>query len=207
MSATNERAGTEAEATAETVSASEVEAQPEEPESAIAEDSNESETDEATAGENAGTAGDETDGNGDNEGATAPSAEEPETTGTDGAPTLKIVITMRGDRSVVAIQRKDTDPQWNVVEGELDDLLEQIPDLLERADEKWADNPMRPSYVPPAAPAKKSTKGSTSKKATKKKGGKSKDRNAIPTSEHNAPKPPEAEVPKQQDTATTPRLF
>lgn len=124
----------------------------------------------------------------------------------DTTPTLKIVITMRGDRSVVAVQRRDTDAEWSVLEGELEEALEQVPAILEQADAKWAENPKRRDHVPASA-AKKAGSGTKKTTGKAKRNSKPKDRNAVPSEEHSAPEPPAAEVAKQTEAAATPRLF
>ena len=106
----------------------------------------------------------------------------------------------------MAVQRRDTDAEWSVLEGELEDALEQVPVILEQADAKWAESPKRRDYAR-ATPAKRPTSSAKKTTGKGKKSSKAKDRNAVPSEEHSAPKPPEAEVAKQSEAATTPRLF
>ena len=67
---------------------------------------------------------------------------------------LKVVIQIKGDRALVGIQKKDTDPVLETVEvASVEEILTTVPAILVRAREKWAANPKYPKYEgPPVAP-------------------------------------------------------
>ncbi len=77
---------------------------------------------------------------------------------------LKIVITMKGDRSIVGIQSPDCDPIFTPLEGGLAAVKERIDDLVANANAKWDANPKNPQTVrpepPPAPPVSASRQSS-----------------------------------------------
>jgi len=46
---------------------------------------------------------------------------------------VKIVVSLRGDRASVGVQAPNCDPVLTVVDGGLDAVFAQLPDLIERA--------------------------------------------------------------------------
>jgi hypothetical protein len=52
---------------------------------------------------------------------------------------LKIVIVLKKNRASVGIQAPECDPIISLVNGDLDEILEGIPKLLERAQARWAE--------------------------------------------------------------------
>lgn len=77
---------------------------------------------------------------------------------------LKIVITMKGDRSIVGIQSPDCDPIFTPLEGGLAAVKERLDDLVASANAKWDANPKNPQTVrpepPPAPPVSASRQSS-----------------------------------------------
>ena len=65
---------------------------------------------------------------------------------------LKVVITMKGDRSIVGIQSPECDPVFTPLEGGLDAVLARVPALVKSANEKWDANPKNPKTVRPEPP-------------------------------------------------------
>lgn len=67
---------------------------------------------------------------------------------------LKIVIQIKGDRALVGIQQKDTDPVLEPLEAvSLEEILAAVPTILARAREQWQSSPRRPKYEgPPVSP-------------------------------------------------------
>ena len=67
---------------------------------------------------------------------------------------IKVVILSRGDRSSVGVQSPGCDPVFTVVDGDLEEALERVPDVLEEARTKWAEAPRYPrGEVPTPEPA------------------------------------------------------
>jgi hypothetical protein len=52
---------------------------------------------------------------------------------------VKIVVVLKGSRATVGIQAPECDPIISLVKGDLDEILEEIPKLLERARARWAE--------------------------------------------------------------------
>lgn len=67
---------------------------------------------------------------------------------------LKVVIIMKGNRSMVGVQSPDCDPIFTPVEGDMAAALAQVPALVESANAKWDANPRYPKAdIPEPAPA------------------------------------------------------
>ena len=70
---------------------------------------------------------------------------------------LKIVLQMKGDRALVGVQGTGTDPVVETVEGTLEAVLAQVPQVLERARARWATSPKNPAYQRPPEPPRPAT--------------------------------------------------
>lgn len=46
---------------------------------------------------------------------------------------VKIVVSLKGDRTWVGVQAPDSDPVLAVLDGGLEAVLEQLPDMIEQA--------------------------------------------------------------------------
>ena len=115
------------------------EAQAEEPEvSAVAEESAEAQTEEQTEAQD----------------------EEPKE--------LKMVLHVKDGRANAAVWRSGADPHLETFPetSNLEDLLPKLPGMIERANARWAESPMRPSYTPPKAPKKTPAKKTPAKSKT-----------------------------------------
>ena len=67
---------------------------------------------------------------------------------------LKVVITQKNNRTMVGIQAPDCDPVLTLVEGDLSAALQQIPALVDQANQQWDANPRYPETdIPEPAPA------------------------------------------------------
>ena len=110
----------------------------------------EKEQDDDNAGEGESN-GEEADGN--------------ETSGEETDPAeLKIVLHVRNGRANAGVWRPGTDPHLEVfLETDTDVLMNELPGLIERAQARWADNPMRPKYDPPVKKSKKTNKQTSNK--------------------------------------------
>ena len=89
--------------------------------------------------------------------------EEPDGEETDGEETeteeLKVVLHVKNGRANAGVWRPGADPHLEVfLETDPDVLLSELPGVVERAQARWAENPMRPKYSPPK-PKNQSKKG------------------------------------------------
>ena len=68
---------------------------------------------------------------------------------------LKVVVSVRGGRATVGVQRPSADPHIEIFDGlELLDLAQQVPAVVERARARWEESPQHPAYERPAPPAR-----------------------------------------------------
>jgi len=66
---------------------------------------------------------------------------------------LKVVLHLKGERGEVGVQEKGTDPVVESLEaGTLEELLDTVPAVLQRARERWAQSPQNPKYEGPPPP-------------------------------------------------------
>ena len=70
---------------------------------------------------------------------------------------LKMVLHVKDGRANAAVWRSGADPHLETFPetSNLEDLLPKLPGMIERANSRWAESPMRPSYKPAKAPRKK----------------------------------------------------
>lgn len=64
----------------------------------------------------------------------------------------KIVITHRGNRASIGIQRTNCDPVFFTTEGGISNSLSRIPEFLSEAERKWQTNPRNPKAELPEPP-------------------------------------------------------
>ena len=83
---------------------------------------------------------------------------EEQTEGQDEEPEeLKMVVRVKDGRATVAVWRSGADPHMETFPetSNLEELLSKLPGMIERANSRWAANPMRPKYKPQKSPRKK----------------------------------------------------
>ncbi len=117
----------------------------------------------------AGDATDEVGGDVDNDGATGdtdagvPDAadddddanDEPAPADTDASEELKVVLSIRGGRAVIGVQRPSADPHIEAFDDvDLFGLADQFPAVVARARAIWEEEPMHPAYDRPAPPSR-----------------------------------------------------
>ena len=69
---------------------------------------------------------------------------------------LKVVVSIKGGRATIGVQKPSSDPHIETFEGhDLSGLAEEVPAVTERAKAKWEDTPKHPAYERPAPPAKR----------------------------------------------------
>ena len=68
---------------------------------------------------------------------------------------LKVVLSIRGNRATIGVQRASADPHIESFEDpDLFGLADQLPAVVARAKARWEEEPMHPVYVKPAPPAR-----------------------------------------------------
>ncbi len=69
---------------------------------------------------------------------------------------LKIVVSIKGGRATIGVQRPSADPHIETFEGhDLSGLAEEVPAVTERARARWEETPKHPAYERPATPARR----------------------------------------------------
>ena len=67
---------------------------------------------------------------------------------------LKVVIVLKEGRALVGVQSPDCDPVMSSFEGDLSAALQQVPALVDQANQQWDTNPRYPkANLPEEAPA------------------------------------------------------
>ena len=69
---------------------------------------------------------------------------------------LKIVVSIKGGRATIGVQRPSSDPQIESFDGaDLSGLTQEVTTVIERARAKWEDEPKYPAHERPAPPARR----------------------------------------------------
>ncbi len=69
---------------------------------------------------------------------------------------LKVVVSIKGGRAVIGVQRPSADPHIETFDdGDLASLAQEVPAVTERARARWEDTPKHPAYERPAPPARR----------------------------------------------------
>ena len=69
---------------------------------------------------------------------------------------LKVVVSIKGGRATIGVQRPSADPHIETFDGhDLSGLAEEVPAVTERAKARWEDTPKHPAYERPAPPARR----------------------------------------------------
>ena len=77
---------------------------------------------------------------------------------------LKVVVTVRGERAVVGVQRTGADPHIEAFDDrDLPALTQEVAAVVERAKARWEESPKHPAHTRPApakaTPAKRRQRG------------------------------------------------
>ena len=74
-----------------------------------------------------------------------------------GAPEeLKVVLSIKGDRATIGVQRPSADPHIESFDDpDLSGLAQEVPAVVERAKARWEAEPRYPAHVRPAPPARR----------------------------------------------------
>ena len=76
-------------------------------------------------------------------------------TGKETAPAedLKVVLSIKGGRATIGVQRPSSDPHVESFDdADLSRLAQEVPAVTERARARWEDEPKHPAYERPAPP-------------------------------------------------------
>ena len=87
--------------------------------------------------------------------ADADAGDEPAPADTETSEELKVVVSIRGGRAIIGVQRPSADPHIESFDdADLFGLADQFPAVVARARARWEEEPMHPSYERPAPPAR-----------------------------------------------------
>ena len=72
---------------------------------------------------------------------------------------LKVVVSIKGGRATIGVQRPSSDPHIESFDDpDLAGLTQEVPAVIERARAKWEDEPKNPAHERPAPPARRQTR-------------------------------------------------
>ena len=92
-------------------------------------------------------------------------AQDPEGADDDGDKTdtpedLKVVVSIKGGRATIGVQRTSSDPHIESFDDhDLSGLAQEALAVVDRARAKWEDEPKHPAHVKPAPPARRRNRG------------------------------------------------
>ena len=75
---------------------------------------------------------------------------------TGAAENLKVVVSIKGDRATIGVQRPSSDPHIEIFDDhDLPTLAQEVAAVTERARATWEESPKHPAYARPAPPARR----------------------------------------------------
>ena len=78
---------------------------------------------------------------------------------TEASEDLKVVVSIKGGRATIGVQRPSSDPHIESFDDpDLAGLTQEVPAVIERARAKWEDEPKYPAHERPAPPARRQTR-------------------------------------------------
>ena len=78
---------------------------------------------------------------------------------TDSAEDLKVVVSIKGGRATIGVQRPSSDPHIESFDDPgLSGLTGEVPAVIERARARWEDEPKHPAHARPAPPARRQSR-------------------------------------------------
>jgi len=81
--------------------------------------------------------------------------EQPAPAETETTEELKVVLSIRGNRATIGVQRPSADPHIESFDDpDLFGLADEFPAVVARARARWEEEPMHPAYAKPAPPAR-----------------------------------------------------
>ena len=82
-----------------------------------------------------------------------PDGQHPSPAETETTDELKVVLSIRGNRATIGVQRPEADPHIESFDDpDLFGLADEFPAVVARAKARWEEEPMHPAYVKPAPP-------------------------------------------------------
>ena len=82
--------------------------------------------------------------------------EQPTPAETETSEELKVVLSIRGNRATIGVQRPSADPHIESFDdSDLFGLADQFPAVVARARSRWEEEPRYPAYVKPAPPVRR----------------------------------------------------
>ena len=86
----------------------------------------------------------------------APAGEQAVGDETGSSDDLKVVVSIKGGRATIGVQRPSADPHIESFDDpDLSGLAQEVPAVIERARAKWEDDPKHPAHARPAPPARR----------------------------------------------------
>ena len=78
---------------------------------------------------------------------------------TEASEDLKVVVSIKGGRATIGVQRTSSDPHIETFDDpDLSGLTQEALAVVERARARWEDAPKHPAHVRPAPPARRRTR-------------------------------------------------
>ena len=78
---------------------------------------------------------------------------------TEASEDLKVVVSIKGGRATIGVQRASSDPHVETFDDpDLSGLTQEALAVVERARARWEDAPKHPAHVRPAPPARRRTR-------------------------------------------------
>ena len=75
---------------------------------------------------------------------------------TEASENLKVVVSIKGGRATIGVQRPSSDPHIESFDdADLSGLTQEVPAVIERARAKWEDEPRHPAHERPVPPARR----------------------------------------------------
>ena len=65
---------------------------------------------------------------------------------------IKVVISVKDSRGSIGLQSPDCDPIFTTLEGDLETALARVPELVQQAQERWAESARYPKADVPKPP-------------------------------------------------------
>ena len=73
---------------------------------------------------------------------------------------LKVVVSIKGGRAIIGVQRPSADPHIETFDGhDLSGLAHEVPAVTERARARWEETPKHPAYARPVPVRSRSRRG------------------------------------------------
>ena len=78
---------------------------------------------------------------------------------TDSSEDLKVVVSIKGGRATIGVQRPSSDPHIESFDdADLSRLTEEVSAVIDRARARWEDEPKHPAHARPASPARRQSR-------------------------------------------------